>query len=301
MIVGITLFIANLRFSIQFTGGVQIKIDTVVDDVNFKNTLQSFLKTKWFDTDEIGINIENNQTTILLKIPTDQENSVSRLSSDITKELIRTKTITSDKQILESSIIWASVWDYVKNSAIQSIVVWLILIMWYMILAFSGIRLFLPPLVLWFITVITMFFDLSSMAGAYGFLMMTNSTIQVDTIFIIALLTTMAYSINDTIIIFDRIRENLQNQTWWPNNKKNLLWQIFEDSLWQTMRRSLGTSFSLLLVVISMYIFGEGLMQSFAFTVGIGIISGTYSSIFVAVPLTYILTGKYAKEKKMLP
>jgi preprotein translocase subunit SecF len=58
-----------------------------------------------------------------------------------------------------------------------------------------------------------MFFDLSSMAGAYGFLMMTNSTIQVDTIFIIALLTTMAYSINDTIIIFDRIRENLQNQT----------------------------------------------------------------------------------------
>jgi preprotein translocase subunit SecF len=46
MIVGITLFIANLRFSIQFTGGVQIKIDTVVDDVNFKNTLQSFLKTK---------------------------------------------------------------------------------------------------------------------------------------------------------------------------------------------------------------------------------------------------------------
>jgi preprotein translocase subunit SecF len=67
------------------------------------------------------------------------------------------------------------------------------------------------------------------------------------------------------------------------------------------MRRSLGTSFSLLLVVISMYIFGEGLMQSFAFTVGIGIISGTYSSIFVAVPLTYILTGKYAKEKKMLP
>ena len=80
----------------------------------------------------------------------------------------------------------------------------------YMIIAFGAIRKFVPPLILAIVTIVTMLFDISSMAGGYGILMAINQTVQVDIIFIIALLTTMAYSINDTIVIFDRIRENLQ-------------------------------------------------------------------------------------------
>ena len=79
-----------------------------------------------------------------------------------------------------------------------------------MIIAFGAIRKFVPPLILAIVTIVTMLFDISSMAGGYGILMAINQTVQVDIIFIIALLTTMAYSINDTIVIFDRIRENLQ-------------------------------------------------------------------------------------------
>jgi preprotein translocase subunit SecF len=81
-----------------------------------------------------------------------------------------------------------------------------------------------------------MLFDILSPMGIYGIWMSINPTTQVDVIFIIALLTTMGYSINDTIIIFDRIREHLEVDT-----KKSIA-DIFENSLWETMTRSLMTS-----------------------------------------------------------
>jgi preprotein translocase SecF subunit len=94
---------------------------------------------------------------------------------------------------------------------------------------------------------------------------MINNSVTVDTVFIIAVLTNMGYSINDTIIVFDRIRENIQNK-----NEKNLVYgKIFDTSLWQTMRRSIGTSLSTLLVIVAMYIFGTWAIKNFAFTIGI--------------------------------
>jgi SecD/SecF fusion protein len=281
---------------------MQIVLDKAVDSSSVQQKLQSFLQSKWFADAEVAVNTDtnDNQSTILLKLPTDQQDSVSKLSQEIKNELIKNNTITSDAQILESSIIGASVWDYVKKSALWAIGGGLVLIMLYMMIAFGTIRKFIPPFILGAVTIATMIFDLSSMAWAYGLLMSINKTVQVDIIFIIALLTTMAYSINDTIVIFDRVRENLQNQEGSLKNKKQLLWKIFEDSVWQTMRRSLGTSISLLLIILAMYVFGSGLMQSFAFTVGIGILSGTYSSIFVAAPLAYLLTGRYFTEKEKL-
>jgi preprotein translocase SecF subunit len=102
-------------------------------------------------------------------------------------------------------------------------------------------------------------------------------------------LTIMGYSINDTIIIFDRIRENIikaWNQSW----KKQLNYaMIFEDSLRQTMRRSVGTSLSTFLVIVAMYVFGSGVIQSFALVMGIGILAGSFSSIFIAAPLAYYM------------
>jgi SecD/SecF fusion protein len=76
--------------------------------------------------------------------------------------------------------------------------------------------------------------------------------------------------------------------------------QVFENSIWQTMRRSIGTSVSTLLVVIAMYAFGTGVIKLFAFTVGIGVLAGTVSSIFLAAPLAYLMLGKFASEQKKL-
>jgi len=80
--------------------------------------------------------------------------------------------------------------------------------------------------------------------------MMIDHTMTINTVFIIAVLTNMGYSISDTIIIFDRIRENIKNKA---GQKGTLMGKIFEDSLRQTMRRSFGTVISLLLVILAMY------------------------------------------------
>ena len=79
--------------------------------------------------------------------------------------------------------------------------------------------------------------------------MLVNDTLQVDTIFIISVLTVIAYGINDVIVIFDRIRENMSK-----NKDKNVIYgKIFEDSIWQSIRRSISTSLSTLIVLVAMF------------------------------------------------
>ncbi len=184
-----------------------------------------------------------------------------------------------------------------QRTALNALIIGLLFIVIYMFFSFYSVRNYISPGVLAVITIGTMVFDIAIPSGAYGIWMFFNSTIQVDTIFIIAILTCMGYSINDTIVIFDRVRENLKKS----HGSKSLVYgTIFEDSLWQTMRRSIATSFSTLLVIIFMFRFGSGLIQSFAFTVGIGVIAGSYSSIFIAAPLAYLVLGKMKKERKKL-
>jgi SecD/SecF fusion protein len=127
--------------------------------------------------------------------------------------------------------------------------------------------------------------------------MMISPTVQIDTVFIIAILTTMWYSINDTIVIFDRIRENLQTK-WWT--KDIVYGKIFEDSLWQTMRRSFGIVWATLLVVLAMFFFGSWIIKHFAFTIWIWVLAGSYSSIFISAPLAYLMMWRYKKEKAKL-
>lgn len=96
--------------------------------------------------------------------------------------------------------------------------------------------------------------------------MMVNEAVQVDAVFIIALLTVMGYSINDTIIIFDRVRENFIEKKQSVEKETITYAEIFENSLWQTMRRSLATSITTIAVILCMYIFGTGVLRLFAFT-----------------------------------
>jgi SecD/SecF fusion protein len=133
--------------------------------------------------------------------------------------------------------------------------------------------------------------------GVYAVWMAINPTITVDTIFIIAILTTMGYSINDTIVVLDRIRENSNTYTEAMASGSMTYKTVFENSLRQTMRRSLGTGASTLLAIVAMYVFGQSVMQSFSVVMGVGILAGSVSSIFIAAPLAYIMTGKYGSEK----
>jgi SecD/SecF fusion protein len=102
---------------------------------------------------------------------------------------------------------------------------------------------------------------------------------EVTTATVAAVLTVLGYSIYDTIIIFDRIRENI------PLMRRAPFAIITNVSLWETIRRSLATTFITLLPILSLYFFGGATLKDFAFALAIGVASGAYSSIFVAAPL----------------
>jgi SecD/SecF fusion protein len=107
-------------------------------------------------------------------------------------------------------------------------------------------------------------------------------------------LTILGYSIYDTIIIFDRVRENI------PLMRRSSFAAIANQSLWETIRRSLATTFITLLPVTSLFLFGGDTLKDFAFALLVGIISGAYSTIFIATPLLVVLKDRepeFAKRK----
>jgi len=117
---------------------------------------------------------------------------------------------------------------------------------------------------------------------------------EVDLTFIAALLTIVGYSINDTIVIFDRIRENLNIAK--PKTFDDLQ-NLVNKSLWQTMSRSINTVFTVLIAALMLFFFGGESIHTFTFALIIGLISGAYSSIFIASPLWVVWRGRALKRE----
>jgi SecD/SecF fusion protein len=117
---------------------------------------------------------------------------------------------------------------------------------------------------------------------------------EVTSATVAAVLTILGYSIYDTIIIFDRVRENI------PLMRRSSFAAIANQSLWETIRRSLATTFITLLPVTSLFLFGGDTLKDFAFALMVGIISGAYSTIFIATPFLVVLKERepeFAKRK----
>ena len=248
---------------------MNIRVASSLDE-NFVTNADIYLAEAGFDGLAVSTKSEDLYTDISIKTSTQDDAEVGKISASVKQFLLENKYIADIDGILQSSITGPSVGSYMQSAALKAIVLGLLFMVIYMLFSFAGIRKTIAPSILGTVTVMTMFFDILIPAGAFGLLMMVNPTVQVDTVFIIAILTIMGYSINDTIIIFDRVRENIDRST---GSQGIIYGKIFENSLWQTMRRSMGTSISTLLVIITMYIFGSGVIQLFAFTMGIGVIS----------------------------
>jgi SecD/SecF fusion protein len=272
------MFFSNLKLSKQFTGGIEFKVATT--------------QTAEQVQEEIDKKFNDDNLTITTKTEGDHTNVLIQQQVEDEEKLIEHgKTIQNLYQgnMREFAIVGPSIGKQVSSTAVQAIIRGLILMAIFIVFEFSKIRKFIQPWVLALITVITMSFDILSPMGVYGLKMFLDATTQVDVIFVIALLTTMGYSITDTIVIFDRVREHLETD----KNKK--LDQVFEDSLWETMGRSLMTSGATLVVVLAMYFMGAGDLKNFAFCMIFGIISGSISSIFLAAPIAYLIIKKDKK------
>jgi SecD/SecF fusion protein len=139
--------------------------------------------------------------------------------------------------------------------------------------------------------IIAMLHDILITIGVYS---LVGKEVTVDTV--AAVLTVLGYSIYDTIIIFDRIRENV------PLMRRSPFATIANVSLWETIRRSLATTFITLLPIICLWIFGGTTLKDFAFALIVGVISGAYSSIFIAAPLLTMWKERepeYARRKQL--
>jgi SecD/SecF fusion protein len=269
-----------MRLSKQFTGGIEFKLEGTQTATQIKSDIEQKLKDSNL---RVSTHPGTSYTNVLIQQTQQNEDQLIAHSKVIQAQY--------GEKMKEFAIVGPSIGKQVSSTAVQAIVWWLILMALFIVFEFSKIRKFIQPWVLAIITIVTMLFDILSPMGIYGLKMMFDATAQVDVIFIIALLTTMGYSINDTIIIFDRVREHLETD----KNKK--LDMVFEDSLWETMGRSLMTSGSTLIVVLAMYALGTGDLKNFAFVMIFGIISGTLSSIFLAAPIAYLII-KYTNKNQ---
>ena len=288
------IFLMNANYSEEFTGWVSISINTQTDNQEIQNSLQNFLDGKDYGKTNVHVNTTEEDTQIKINADLKNDDVVAQLSTDISSFLVDKWYVKSTEDIVWQTLTWPSVWDYMKTTAIQALIIGIILMIIYMLLAFKEIRKYISPAILSGVVLCVMIFDILATVWAYGVWMLFNDTLQVDTIFIISVLTVIAYGINDVIVIFDRIRENMSR-----NKDRNVVYgKLFEDSIWQSVRRSIWTSISTLIVLAAMFfLWNSDVLQQFSFTVGMWIVFATCSSIFLWAPLAYLLMWKFSKEK----
>jgi preprotein translocase subunit SecF len=205
-----------------------------------------------------------------------------------------TASIAPDQTVTQTSFtsIGPSVGNELKHKAIASIILVLIAIILFVAYAFRKVS---KPISSWkygIAVVIALVHDIIIPVGAFALLGHFFGA-QVDTLFIVALLTTLGLSVADTIVVFDRIREHLNG------SKASMPFPaLVGDSLSETFVRSINTSFVVLVMVIALAVFGPSTTRLFAITLAIGMFFGTYSSIFLASPLLVVMEGAQKKKSK---
>lgn len=223
------------------------------------------------------------------------------------------KSIGTEGEVTQFTSIGPVIGQELKDKAVWAIGAVLVLIIVYVAIAFSGIGKPVSSWVYGFTTIAVLGHDILlpiAFMSVYGHFVGA----QVDVLFITALLTVLGFSVNDTIVIFDRIREKLQqNRT---ESRKNIpvpggkdhveitytltrpFGALVEEAVNETMTRSINTSLTVILALVALYFFGSSVTHTFVLTMMVGVVSGAYSSIFIASPLLVVYQEWLAKSEK---
>lgn len=191
---------------------------------------------------------------------------------------------------LRFEFVGPTVGEELRSRAIWAVVLVLFAISLYIAFAFRKVS---YPISSWkygIVTLLTLFHDVIIPAGLLAFLGSVNG-IELDSNFVVAILFIMGFSVHDTIVVFDRIRENIQHM-----KKGDVFEEKVGESISQTLVRSLNTSITLIFVLLALLFFGAISLQFFVLTVLVGTLVGTYSSICVASPLLTVWY-KFGKNK----
>lgn len=253
------LFTKGINYGVDFAGGtiVQVKYDTTAPIKEMREQLKSNELFAGATITEFG---SPNEVVIRMKTTT---SSVTVDIGDVTRETLEG---TGDYEIRRVDIVGPTVGAELREKGIMA-----------MVLAIIGILIYVAFRFEWRFAVASIMALVHDVSIALGALALVQIEVNLDVL--AALLTILGYSLNDTIIVFDRIREGV------TNSKKSDLAQIINESITRTLPRTTLTSLTTFFVVFTLFMFGGEIIHPFAFTLLVGVVVGTYSSVFVASPI----------------
>lgn len=280
----LSLFMFGLRFSIDFTGGTLVQA-MYENGRPSSEALSESLNTAGFEGYSLR---EAGEKDYILR--------AGNLSEEQRAELAEVFSIGSANlaTITQLTDIGPTIGKELRNKSILAIALVLLCILLFIAFAFRKVS---QPVSSWmygFMAIVGLVHNIIVTLGFFALLGYLTGA-QVDTLFVTAILTVLGFSVHDTIVVFDRVRENLR-----LNNERNRK-EDFADtagrSLGQTFVRSINTSLTVLITLLALYFVGPESTKVFSLTLLVGIIAGTYSSLFLATPLLVAIEQRRAKRR----
>lgn len=254
----IFIFMGGLKFGIDFTGGalLEYKFDRPVN----KDELASF-----------GQVVESGENTYILRTPAVSHDGLEKIKGQITDKL-------GKFEVRREENVGPTIGKELEQKAILALVISWVTIILYITFAFRKLPKPASSFRFGISAIAALVHDVLLLIGAFA-IFGYFWHVEVDTLFVTALLTVVGFSVHDTIVVFDRIRENL------PKNIGKKFETVVDISISQTLARSLNTSLTVVFVLTALLLFGGITIKWFVVALLIGIVSGTYSSIFNAAAI----------------
>ncbi|GAA5033204.1 protein translocase subunit SecDF [Marivirga lumbricoides] len=293
IVIGLVLMTINgLNMGVDFTGGRSyvVRFSESVQPTDLKLALESSFENKGTEVKTFGANnILKVTTSYLVEEESSEADDIvqTKLVDGITAATGMTYVADESRMagneftISGSSKVGATIADDIKNASQESVIFSLIAIFLYILIRFRRWQFGLGA-------VVALFHDTLVVLSAFAIAKALGFNFEIDQVFIAAILTVIGYSINDTVVVFDRIRETLGITSKASNE------ETFNKAINDTVSRTIMTSMTTLVVILVLFLFGGEVLRGFSFALLVGILVGTYSSIFIATPIVLDL----AKRKK---
>ncbi len=278
----VSLAVLGLRVGIDFAGGslVEIRYDGIRPP---QEAAESILRDAGFENFSLRQSGENGYT---LRAPTLSDEQRSGLSAMFSYQ-------GGTARIDQLTEVGPTIGTELRNKAFIALALVLLCILLFVAFAFRKVSQPVSSWVYGLIALVALLHDVIVPMGFFAFLGYLTGA-QVDTLFVTAVLTILGFSVHDTIVVFDRVRENLRiNQ---ERNRREDFAETAGRSLGQTFVRSINTSLTVLFTLLVLYFIGPESTRVFALTLFVGIAAGTYSSIFLATPLL-VAVEKWRRKK----
>ncbi|MCB8818247.1 protein translocase subunit SecF [Desulfosporosinus shakirovi] len=266
----ISLFMQGLNLGIDFKGGsmLDITFNKPVTQAAITDTMKSVGL-------EGPVQLANGDTSALIRTEALEEEKRNELLA-----ALETNVAEYDKNSLGDDKVGPAMGQELTRNAL-----WALLIAMGLMIVYITIRF---QFVFAISAIIALLHDVLIVVGAFSLLQW-----EIDSTFVAAILTVFGYSINDTVIIFDRIRENEAKM-----KRADSYEDMADKSVWQTMRRSINTSLTVLIALLSIFVFGGQSTKLFSLAMLIGVFIGAYSSIFIASPILLEIKQRMRKSRK---